>query len=133
MKNSELVSFTGKDRLLSDVDKQRRYVLRSLLDSQPCPNCGRHQSVVDASGVKSLNDFEPSDYTDYGRGEVAHLGEQHEVVRPATLEEPFRCYNCQRRLKRVVPFIKMTPGGWQWELVPESEEEIAKRLEARGE
>jgi hypothetical protein len=127
MKNSELVRFSGSNRLLSDVDSQRRHVLLSLLDQQPCPNCGRHSSVVDASGVKALDDFEPSDYTDYGRGEVAHIGQHNEVLKPATLEEPFRCYNCLRRLKRVVPFIKVTAGGWQWQLVPETDEEIAER------
>lgn len=117
MKNSELVKYTGS--ILSEVDKQRRYVLLSLSDQQPCPNCERHQSVVDASGVESLDDFDPADFNDYGRGTLRHATAEGLTLEPARLEKPFQCYNCGRALRRVVPLVKMTPGGWMWQLVPE--------------
>jgi hypothetical protein len=93
MKNSELLTFKGQD--LPSIEKQRQYVLRSLVQKNTCPNCGY-----------ALNFFE---------GASVDIDEWEDKPGPT----PCKCTACERELVYVVPFVATgSNGGWHWHLVP---------------
>src|SRR5688572_26246337 len=82
------------DQLLTDLDRQAKYVIQTNSHPMPCPNCRRPVNQYEAGG------FGPEE-------DDFHAGNR-----------PFRCPDCKRELLVVVPFIRIGPG-WCWELVPE--------------
>jgi hypothetical protein len=92
MKNSELLSYTGNDRLLTQLDGQRRYVLRTEVGPFRCPNCGFAMSRWDALGIHDVDDYDMS----------THHGDEGS------------CPKCHRSL---LWRVYMT-GGCGFELVP---------------
>jgi hypothetical protein len=93
MKNSELLATNRRN--LPPVEKQRRFVLRSLVQKNTCPNCGH-----------ALNFFEAADTNiDDWSGSVS--------------DTPCRCSACKRDLRYDVPFLAVGGnGGWLWHLIP---------------
>ena len=49
MKNSELL--TTKRRDLDPIERQRRYILRCLVQKNACPNCGHMLDFFAGAGV----------------------------------------------------------------------------------
>jgi len=95
MKNSELLTTKRQD--LPPIEKQRRYVLRSLVQENLCPNCGHLLNFFEGAGM-NIDDWED---------------------KPGAT--PCRCTACKRELIYVVPFVAATGyGGWHWDLVPVS-------------
>jgi hypothetical protein len=91
MKNSELKD--TPDRLLTGIDKQRKYLVELHSQKRPCPNCAHLMDFYEGHGI---------DMDDYN-----YL---------ATLEKGAECTKCHRALKHVVPLISLE--GWHWSLVP---------------
>jgi hypothetical protein len=93
MKNSELLISNRSD--LDPLDKQRRYVLRCLVQKNACPNCARLLNFFEGAGI------DIDEWADKAGG------------------TPCRCSACGRALKYVVPFLVLGGnGGWNWHLVP---------------
>jgi hypothetical protein len=93
MKNSELLK--RDRRSLTGLDRQRHYVLATLVTKNRCPNCGTQQNFFEGSGIAI------DDWQDIAGG------------------TPCRCIACGRELNYVVPFFAMLGrGGWYWSLVP---------------
>jgi predicted RNA-binding Zn-ribbon protein involved in translation (DUF1610 family) len=93
MKNSELLSATHSG--LELIEKRRRYVLRCLVQHNPCPNCGQMLNFFDGAGI-DIDDW-------YDKAGVT----------------PCRCTACGRTLQYVVPRLVLGGnGGWHWDLAP---------------
>ena len=93
MKNSELLTTTHQN--MTRIEKQRRYILRSLVQKNECPNCGNWLNFFEGAGV------EIDDWSSHGD--------------PASC----RCNECKRGLIYTVPFFALSGnGGWLWRLAP---------------
>jgi hypothetical protein len=51
MTNRELLRYTGSDQLLTELDRQRRYLLRAESAPMPCPRCDHPSRTWVAAGV----------------------------------------------------------------------------------
>jgi hypothetical protein len=93
MKNSELLA---KNRsTLTGLDRQRHFVLSTLIQKNPCPICATVQNFFEGSGIAL------DDWADKAGG------------------TPCRCIACGSGLIYVVPFLALTGnGGWLWSLEP---------------
>ncbi|MBL6851812.1 MAG: hypothetical protein ISS15_06315 [Alphaproteobacteria bacterium] len=87
MKNSELLTTRPQD--LDHAEKRRRYVLRCLVQNNPCPHCGQLLNFFEGANI-AIDDW------------------QSEPART-----PCRCRACGDALQYVVP---RRNGGWHWEL-----------------
>ncbi len=93
MKNSELLTTKRQD--LDHIEKQRRYILRCLVQNNACPNCGHMLNFFEGANIAI------DDWKDKAGG------------------MPCRCAVCHRELRYVVPFLVLGGnGGWHWHLVP---------------
>jgi hypothetical protein len=93
MKNSELLTSTRQ--YLDPIEKQRRYVLRRLVQKNVCPNCGHKLNFFEGAGITI------DDWRDKAGG------------------TPCRCTAYGRGLVYVVPYLVLGGnGGWHWDLVP---------------
>lgn len=93
MKNSELLTSQRHD--LDPLEKQRRYILRCIVQKNACPNCGHLLNFFEGAGIDIDN------WADKAGG------------------TPCRCSACGRALEYVVPFLVLGGnGGWNWHLVP---------------
>jgi hypothetical protein len=80
------------EQLLSELDRQRLFLLRTEGTPLPCPACKRPVNAFDAAGIDL-------DAYDFG-----------------TTTYAYRCPACGARLEQVVPLF---PGGgtlWHWHL-----------------
>lgn len=94
--NTELLNMSDPEaKLLTGIERQRRFVMRIQARQMPCPNCGTGQSVFEAAGIK-LDDY------DFG-----------------VSEHKYTCINvtCRRELEHCVPLIAIH-HAWLWMLVP---------------
>lgn len=92
MKNSELLATTKDDQVYA-IDRQRRFILRTLIEKKSCPNCGAKLNYFEATGI-GVDDL------DLIKGHAAdHVG---------------KCPTCKRTLEHTIPML----GGWYWHLVP---------------
>jgi hypothetical protein len=90
MTNRELL--TKPEQLLSELDRQRLFLLRTEGTPLPCPACKRPVNAFDAAGIDL-------DAYDFG-----------------TTTYAYRCPACDALLEQVVPLF---PGGgslWHWHL-----------------
>lgn len=93
MKNSELLTTKRQD--LDHIEKQRRYILRCLVQNNACPSCGHMLNFFEGAGIA----------IDAWQDKVGGTS--------------CRCAACQRALIYVVPRLVLGGnGGWHWELVP---------------
>src|SRR5262249_41141370 len=93
MKNSELLGTAHQN--LSPIERQQRYVLRSLVQKNACPNCGHLLNFFEG-GCIDIDDWDDKP------GATA-----------------CRCTPCKRDLIYVVPLLAANgEGGWHWDLVP---------------
>src|SRR5437016_5471003 len=89
MTNRELLNTPRS--LLSEVDKQRLFLLRVEGAVMPCPSCKKPINAFDASGIR---------LDDYNFGKTEH---------------PYRCPTCGAELEQVVPAFSIGPL-WHWQL-----------------
>ena len=88
MRNSELLITKRQD--LDPLEKQRRYILRCLVQKNACPNCGHMLNFFEGAGIAI------DEWQDKAGGTA-----------------------CNRALRYVVPFLGLSGnGGWHWDLVP---------------
>jgi hypothetical protein len=90
MSNRELLQ-TAK-QLLSEVGKQRLFLLRVEGTPVPCPACKRLVNAFAAAGL---------DLDDYDFGHTRH---------------EYRCPGCGAALEQVVPFFAGGGALWHWHL-----------------
>jgi predicted RNA-binding Zn-ribbon protein involved in translation (DUF1610 family) len=95
MKNSELLSQTCGNQLLTALDSQRRYVLRIEQGPFACPNCGVEHAKWEIHGITDVNDYDLS----------AHHGDEG------------KCKSCGRGIRYCVGLI----GGSFFSLIPDPE------------
>jgi DNA-directed RNA polymerase subunit RPC12/RpoP len=88
MTNEEILR--TDDRLLTSVDKQRKFLLQQALQKLPCPNCGTQQNYFEAAGIYWKE-------WDFGR-----------------TPQTYRCVACGRGL---IHDVYLT-GGQGWGLIP---------------
>jgi hypothetical protein len=90
MTNRELLQ-TPRE-LLSEVDRQRLFLLRTEGATVPCPACKKPANAFDAAGI----DLDAYDFghTRYG----------------------YRCPGCRAALEQVVPFLAGGGPLWHWQL-----------------
>jgi endogenous inhibitor of DNA gyrase (YacG/DUF329 family) len=89
MKNSELLDYYGN--ILSELNKQKQYVLRQYIRQKPCPNCATPLNYFEASGI-AIDDIDMSEAKD----------------------PKMACPACKRELIWTLPMT----GDWHWRLVP---------------
>jgi hypothetical protein len=89
--NTELLADTGSPYLLTTIDRQRRYLLRMLIQAKRCPNCSALVNYFAALriAIDDLDLMKPGD--DHGE-----------------------CPRCHRGLIKVLPLS----GSWHWTLAP---------------
>lgn len=93
MKNSQLLICDRQH--LPPLERQRQYILRSLVQRNACPNCGHALNFFEGASVE-IDDW------------------QDEVG-----QTPCKCTACKRELRYTVPFLAVRGnGGWHWDLVP---------------
>jgi hypothetical protein len=90
MTNRQLL--TTPEQLLSELDRQRLFLLRTEGTPVPCPACKRPVNAFDAAGIDL-------DAYDFG----------------ATKYE-YRCPSCDARLEQVVPLFSGGSTLWHWHL-----------------
>lgn len=90
MTNRQLL--TMHQDVLSQVDRQRLFLLRVEGTPVPCPACKKSVNAIDAAGIEL-------DAYDFG----------------VTTYE-YRCPACGAELEQVVPFIASGPSLWSWQL-----------------
>jgi len=91
MKNSELLTTKRQD--LDPIEKQRRYVLRCLVQNNPCPHCGHKLNFFEGAGI-AIDDW-----------------------RDNTARTACRCSACGSALQYGVPRLVLGGnGGWHWDL-----------------
>ena len=119
MTNREILRASGA--VLSEVDRQRQYVLRVLLVSAPCPARGWGLSYLDAARI----DIDEYEYDCDGasrhacacpcRGRVLRRARQPRPclsARPRTREEePDHAAECQRHPSRPAKPKRLNPGA----------------------
>src|SRR5439155_2209738 len=79
------------EHLLTQLDRQRLFVLRTEGTPIPCPACKKPISIFDAAGIDI-------DAYDFGKTPYA-----------------YRCPGCGAELEQVVPFIAIG-NSWNWRL-----------------
>jgi hypothetical protein len=92
MKNTELLRVPNY-KVLSSIDRQKRFILATLIEPKPCPNCTRQIDYFEGAGI----DVDSLDLI------------------TSTADELCSCPACKRELERVVPLIG---EPWRWRLVP---------------
>lgn len=92
MTNRELLNMPRSR--LSQVDKQRLFLLRVEGTPMPCPACGRKVNAFDAAGIAIEN---------YDFGKTEHT---------------YCCPTCRAELEQVVPLFSIGPL-WHWQLSQE--------------
>ena len=92
MTNRQLLS--APEAILTERQKQLRFLLRVEGMPVPCPACTKPVNVFDAAG-KDIEEYDGS-----------QLGWQ------------YRCPGCGAELQQVVPFIPVGGPGWHWVLNP---------------
>jgi hypothetical protein len=90
--NSELLKMKHGVHL-STVDRQRRFILGTLVERKPCPNCGERANFFEAAGI-----------------EVDAI----DLVK-SNADEPCACPSCKRGLELIVPLVG---ENWRWKLIP---------------
>jgi hypothetical protein len=90
MTNRELLR-TPRD-VLSQVDRQRQYLLRVELTPSPCPACREPVNALDAAGI-DLDAYQ------FGKEKTSCC-----------------CPACGAELEQVVPVFAFAGPGWHWEL-----------------
>jgi hypothetical protein len=85
MTNQELIEYIGK---LSHRERERRYLLRALLSTMPCPHCGSPIDYFSVIGI-NINDLDPD-------GKLPTEG---------------RCPDCSGDIRYTVRF---TGKLWEW-------------------
>lgn len=91
MKNSELC--TAPAHLMTSIEKQRRFLVKTLSVAKPCPNCGFHHSFFEAAGVAMDN---------------------YDFTTTSSADQKFRCRHCNRELLYHLPW---PTGEWYFGLV----------------
>ena len=77
MTNRQVLAYDGPNRLLTGIEKQRRFVLRVLSAKRPCPNCGSAHDVFEVTGVDiDAYDLMRSDNPDHGHCPACKSGLQ---------------------------------------------------------
>jgi hypothetical protein len=92
--------------LLSELDKQRLFLLRTEGTPVPCPACKRPVNAFDAAGIDL-------DAYDFGATQYA-----------------YRCPACGARLEQVVPLISSGGSLWHWLLQDAWLQEQLRRAKA---
>src|SRR5262245_28967106 len=90
MTNRELLN-APKEKL-SQLERQRQYLLRVEMTPVPCPACQAPVDALTAAGV---------DVDDHDFGHTALS---------------FRCPGCRAELEQIVPLFRATGPGWHWQL-----------------
>jgi hypothetical protein len=90
MTNRELL--TTPPSVLSEVDKQRLFLLRTEGTPMPCPACKRPVNALDAAGIEV-------DAYDFGKTNYR-----------------YRCPGCSAQLEQVVPVFPSGGSLWHWQL-----------------
>jgi hypothetical protein len=90
MRNSQLLVYSGSSALLTAIERQRVFLLRTMCEAKACPNCGTHVNIFDAMGL---------DVDDY------------DFANP-TADTTKTCPGCGRELRDYLPLI----SGWFWAL-----------------
>lgn len=80
------------ESMLGALDKQRRYISRTLMCDPPCPACGTRQSWFKAHRL----DITTATYAD-----IEKIG----------TDSPAKCLHCSKPIGHVLPFFG---GGWLW-------------------
>jgi hypothetical protein len=78
--------------LLSELNKQRQYLLRVGGTPMPCPACKKSCNVFEAAGI-DLDSY------DFGATELS-----------------YRCPHCSAELEQVVPLFPAFGHVWHWHL-----------------
>jgi hypothetical protein len=89
MTNRELLNMPRSR--LSEVDKQRLFLLRVEGTPMPCPACGKKVNAFDAAGITI-------DQYDFGKSSAG-----------------YSCPSCKAELEQVVPAFSLGPL-WHWQL-----------------
>lgn len=89
MTNRELLNMPRSR--LSEVDKQRLFLLRVEGTPMLCPACKKAVNAFNAAGI-TIDDY------DFGK-----------------TERPYRCPSCEAELEQVVPLFSIGPL-WHWQL-----------------
>lgn len=95
MTNSEILNSGSPAHLFTSIDKQRRFILRQIVQDRPCPNCGTMQNLFIAAGV-DVDDLDLMSGTGFE-------------------QRPMKCVCCRRALKWTLPW---PTGVWYWRLEP---------------
>ena len=98
MTNRELLR--ADDEHLTELDRQKRHVLRIELAPMPCPACHTPVNALTSAGIDI-------DAFDFGATKLT-----------------YRCPHCKAELVQIVPFVAIGPG-WYWHL---SHDWLAERL-----
>ena len=100
MKNSDLLAMDHGRRLLTALERQRRFILQQFSNPKACPSCGSLQDWFQARGIA-----------------VDNL----DLINDTTDDHTFACIDCKRPLRYVLPLI----GGWRWAIDHAAEKEAA--------
>src|ERR1043165_1013615 len=90
MTNRELL--TAPAHSLTELDKQRLFLLRAENVSMPCPACRKPVNAFEAAGI----DFDAYDLL--------------------ALHYQYRCPGCDAELEQVIPFFTAGPHLWLWQI-----------------
>lgn len=95
--NTYLVELPAKlaSQVLTEYERQRRYVLQQALIPAQCPMCLRPVNQVEATG-KSLDEFDAENGS-------------------STQRELFACPHCKTELRLIVPFMSSGPCTYLWQ------------------
>jgi hypothetical protein len=89
--NNHQILTTRKDRL-TEVDRQRQFLLRVEGSPMPCPACKKPVNVFQAAGIT---------LEEYDFGKTTHT---------------YRCPACGAELEQVVPVFASGGSLWHWHL-----------------
>lgn len=103
MTNRELLN--TPEQCLTEVDRQRRYLLRVDGTPMPCPACKKPLDLFTAAGI---------DLDVYDFGETTYA---------------YRCPACAAELEQVVPFIA-SGSLWHWQLSHDWLQERLRKADA---
>lgn len=85
--NTELLDRHPPERLLTEIEKQKLYLLKIYAVPKPCPACGHGNSLMEARG-------EHLDEYDFGK-----------------TKKEMHCTKCKTELTDILPFFG---GEWHW-------------------